>query len=152
MKIVFVEQDRCFGCKHCEWICAFQNVRDFRPEDSNIWVEVDQENRSIFNTTCFQCETARCLEACPTKSLKRDPRTDAVMVNQDTCIGCRSCVAACPFGNMRFDNNRRVAAKCDLCHGDPKCVKFCMAKALHYDDINELAGMKRKHANKADIG
>ncbi len=148
MKIVFVERDRCFGCRQCEWICAFRRTGDFKPEDSSIWVDVDPEHMTIFTTTCLQCETASCLEACPTKAIKRDPQTNAVVVVENLCIGCKFCVVACPFGTMHFDNDKRVAAKCDLCHGNPKCVKFCMAKALRYDDINELAEMKRKHADK----
>lgn len=136
MKIVFVELDRCFGCRHCEWICSFQRTGDFKSENSRIWVDVDPEDMSIFTITCFQCETALCLEVCPTKALKRDPQTDAVVVVENLCIGCKLCVVACPFGNIHFDNDRCVATKCDLCNGDPKCVKFCMAKALQYGDIN----------------
>lgn len=98
--------------------------------------------------TCLQCETALCLEVCPTEGLIRDPLTNAVVVDESACVGCRMCVAACPFGNIHFENKRQVAAKCNLCHGDPECVRNCMAGALHYCDINELASIKRKHMDK----
>jgi Fe-S-cluster-containing dehydrogenase component len=143
MNVVFVDLVRCLGCGHCEWICSVQRTGDCRPEDSSIWVKIDPERMAIFTTTCFQCETAYCLEVCPTKALRRDPQTNAVVVAEDCCSGCKLCIEACPFGNMHFDSKKGVAAKCDVCHGDPKCVKFCMAKALHYGDINELAEMKR---------
>jgi Fe-S-cluster-containing hydrogenase component 2 len=50
---------------------------------------------------------------------------------------------------MHFENLQHVAVKCDLCGGDPKCVKNCMAGALHYADINYLANMKRKKVDQS---
>jgi len=104
--------------------------------------------RSIFTMTCLQCETALCLEVCPTKGLVRDPKTNAVVVDEAACVGCKMCVAACPFGNIHFENKRQVAAKCNLCNGDPQCVKNCMSGALHFGDINDLAAIKRQHTDK----
>ena len=98
--------------------------------------------------TCLQCETALCLEVCPTEGLVRDPKTNAVIVDEAACVGCKMCIAACPFGSIHFENKRQVAAKCNLCNGDPQCVQNCMAGALHYGDINELAAIKRQHTDK----
>jgi Fe-S-cluster-containing hydrogenase component 2 len=98
--------------------------------------------------TCLQCETALCLEVCPTDGLVRDPQTNAVIVNEAACVGCKMCVAACPFGNIHFENNRRVAAKCNLCYGEPKCVQNCMSDALHYADINDLSAIKRERMDQ----
>lgn len=148
MKIVFVEQERCFGCGHCERMCAFMRTGDFHPADADIRVHVDYAARTIFNLTCLQCETAYCLEVCPAKAITRDPVTGAKRVDTDRCIGCRMCVLACPFGNMHFDNQRHVAHKCNLCNGEPRCVESCMAEALHYADVNELASFKRRHADR----
>ena len=148
MKIVFVEQDRCFGCRHCERVCAYQRSGDFQPRDANIRVAVDSEKMTLSNMTCFQCETAYCMEVCPTEAISRDPATGAKVVDSERCIGCRMCVMACPFGNMHFDTHRHVSHKCDLCGGEPRCVEFCMARALHYADINDLAEIKRRHADR----
>jgi Fe-S-cluster-containing hydrogenase component 2 len=148
MKVIFVELDRCLACRNCERVCSFQEAGGFRRENSNIWVQIDLEKRSIFTMTCLQCETAFCLEVCPTKGLMRDPNTSAVVVDEADCVGCKMCVAACPFGSVHFENKRKVAAKCNLCHGDPKCVQNCMPGALHYSDINDLATVKRKHMDK----
>ncbi len=104
--------------------------------------------RTIFTTTCLQCETAFCLEICPTKAIYRDAQTDAVVVDEAACVGCRMCIPACPFGNMHFEDIKGIAAKCNLCNGDPACVKNCMAKALHYGDINDLAEIRRKHMDR----
>ena len=143
MKIVYVDSERCLGCRNCERVCALQKGGGFKARDANIWVTVDMVNRSIVTLTCRQCEKAACMASCPSGALQRDPRTHAVVVDEDLCAGCRSCVVACPFGCMHFNELRQVAAKCDLCGGDPKCVKSCMALALQYGDINELAARRR---------
>ncbi len=147
MKVIFVELDRCLACRSCERVCSFQEAGGFKRENANIWVNVDLDRRSIFTMTCLQCETALCLEICPVEAIHRDPRTRAVVVDEARCVGCRMCVPACPFGNIHFENRRHVAVKCDLCGGDPQCVKNCMAGALHYADINELAEIKRRRMN-----
>jgi Fe-S-cluster-containing dehydrogenase component len=148
MKVVFVEQDRCLGCRNCERVCSFQESGGFKRENANIWVHIDMDVRTFFTLTCLQCETAVCLLICPTSALKRSPETNAVIVDEGKCIGCRMCVTACPFGCIHFDEKRRKAAKCNLCNGDPKCVQNCMAGALHYGDIKDLAEIKRKKMDK----
>ena len=101
MKNIFVELDRCLACRNCEQVCSFQEAGGFKRENSNIWVQIDLEKRSIFTMTCQQCETALCLEVCPTEGLIRDPKTNAVVVDDAACVGCKMCVVACPFGNIQ---------------------------------------------------
>lgn len=148
MKVVFIEQDRCLGCRNCERICTFQDARGFARESANIWVHIDMDARTIFTLTCQQCETAACRVICPTTAISRDPDTRAVTVNEDACVGCKMCVTACPFGCIHFDKSIRAAAKCDLCNGEPRCVQNCMAGALHYGDINDLSTIKRRKLDK----
>ena len=151
MKIVYADSERCLGCRNCERVCALQKGGGFKARDANIWVSVDMVERAIITLTCRQCEKAACMASCPSDALQRHPGTRAVVVNEDLCVGCRSCVAACPFGCVHFNETRQVAAKCDLCSGDPKCVKSCMALALHYGDINDLAARRRWVAVRGEL-
>ena len=64
-------------------------------------------------------------------------------VDTEKCIGCRMCVSACPFGSMSFDETQRKVLKCDLCDGDPTCVKFCQHNALQYLDAAEQSKLKQ---------
>lgn len=93
---------------------------------------------------CQQCDDAPCLEACPEEAISRAPKTNAVVVDQDLCIQCGSCVSACVIGldavaseqklAIRLDADTQFPLKCDLCSGDPQCVKFCPTEALVYTD------------------
>ena len=144
MNVVFVEIDRCIACLNCMRVCSFRRDEIHHCQSPNILVNVDMDKRRIFAAICLQCETALCMQVCPTGALKRDPLTQAVVVDRTACIACAMCVIACPFGNMDLDRINRVATKCDLCGGKPKCVQVCMAKALHYGSIEELVQMKKR--------
>ncbi|MBC2710449.1 MAG: 4Fe-4S dicluster domain-containing protein [Desulfosarcina sp.] len=147
MNVVFVELDRCIACLSCEQACQFQQAERNRGWSPNIFVNVDIDRRRIYAGTCLQCETALCMEVCPVSALTRDPETAAVIVEEEICLGCGLCVAACPFGYMQIDESLGKATKCDLCGGNPRCVQMCMAKALHFGSINSLAELKRKQTD-----
>ena len=68
------------------------------------------------------------------------------MIDYDRCIGCRMCVAVCPFGAVSFDSIQKRVVKCDLCDGDPLCVKFCMYGALQYVEASEQSVIKQRQA------
>jgi Fe-S-cluster-containing hydrogenase component 2 len=126
-KVLFVDHERCVGCRVCEGVCSFHHYRTHRRGLSAIAVlAFDSLSRDV-PVVCVQCEDPACQAACPTGSIYRDERTGAYLVNRETCIGCRSCVFACPFGAMFFDEEAGAPIKCDLCEGDPECVRVCPA-------------------------
>ncbi|NIS13566.1 MAG: hypothetical protein GWN18_15955 [Thermoplasmata archaeon] len=61
--------------------------------------------------------------------------TGAVLVDDNACIACGSCGRACPFHVIWFDDRERPR-KCDLCEGDPACVRYCQLEAIEYKDAN----------------
>lgn len=80
---------------------------------------------------------------CPSPlAMYRDRNTDAVVVNVDACIGCCSCMLICPFGAISHDAERGFCYKCDLCHGDPECVKWCFTKAIDYVEEEDVKRSK----------
>ena len=91
------------------------------------------------------------MAVCPKKAIYRDDALERVMVDYDLCISCKMCVAACPFGAMGFDDDRHMVFKCDLCSGDPQCVRFCFPQALdfiadyrqHFPAVREAASRVR---------
>jgi Fe-S-cluster-containing hydrogenase component 2 len=71
-------------------------------------------------------------------------RTGAVLVNEEKCTGCGLCIPSCPIGILKVDPVTHVAIKCDLCGGDPECVKRCPEKALKYIDAEKAAYYKQR--------
>jgi Fe-S-cluster-containing hydrogenase component 2 len=98
--------------------------------------------------TCQQCQDAPCLNVCPVKAISHDVELGRVSVDYNTCIGCRSCVSVCPFGAMNFNTTDRRVLKCDVCDGDPQCVRFCEVKAVDFIEAGEVAIMKSRKAAK----
>lgn len=139
MELIFrVVGERCTGCGNCELACAFSHRGDGRPGVSRINVVRHGELRGT-PIVCLQCDEAACMAACPSGALARNDRTGAIGLDPRRCIQCRACVGACPFGNMLWDENAHVPAKCDLCDGQPTCVKFCPTGAITFQPVGSPA-------------
>ena len=82
------------------------------------------------NISCYQCAQPMCMDACPSEAIVKSEEDGIVRVITDNCIGCGSCVDACAYGNMFLDENSQVAFKCEMCNGDPECVKACPYEVL----------------------
>jgi len=81
---------------------------------------------------CYQCEKPKCIEACLVNAIHKDENTQSVVIQEELCTGCRSCVEACPAESMFFHSIRNVAIKCDLCGGEPECVRHCPERAIEF--------------------
>jgi carbon-monoxide dehydrogenase iron sulfur subunit len=143
MRFVAVDADACVACRDCEYACAFQHTADFDRDASYIRVNFYPEERACIALTCMHCEKAWCLEVCPAGAISRNPQTRAIEVDSALCAGCKMCLLACPFGNMHFDAVRGVSGKCDLCGGDPACVRFCTSGALRFIEADEAVSTQR---------
>ena len=89
---------------------------------------------------CLQCKKPPCSEACPVNAIGRES-DGVVKIDYDKCIGCEACVTECPFGVMMALPDKVV--KCELCGGDPQCVKYCITGAIEYGDLETEAQQRR---------
>jgi Fe-S-cluster-containing hydrogenase component 2 len=93
------------------------------------------------------------MAVCPREAIYRDNRLDRVLIDYDRCISCRMCMAACPFGALGFESERQTVFKCDLCGGDPLCVRYCFPGALNYiEDYRQQNARVRKAAGNVALG
>lgn len=129
-----VRPSRCTGCRTCEVACAFSHLQEMKPGVTRVVVCRQSETRFI-PMLCLQCDNAACVKVCPVKALSMDPETGVVLTDYGRCIRCRACVAACPFGNMRFEAPADRVIKCDLCKGSPMCAAFCPTGTIKYEGI-----------------
>jgi Fe-S-cluster-containing hydrogenase component 2 len=118
------------------------------PSRSRIKVMKWESEGLYIPMACQQCDDAPCMNVCPVKAISRDEDIGFVTVDYDLCIGCRSCVAVCPFGAMNYNVIDKKVFKCDLCGGDPQCVRFCEEKAVDYVDASRVSMFKKKDAAK----
>jgi len=145
MKQIYVNEQACIGCHLCEVYCRLKHARSrdlvkaFKKESPRPLprLRVDESGAVSLSVRCQHCEDAPCLRACITGALSRDPLTLLVNVDEDRCVGCGTCVLACPLGVPRLDDAREKMVKCDLCQDEkiPVCVANCPNGALQYAEI-----------------
>jgi molybdopterin-containing oxidoreductase family iron-sulfur binding subunit len=129
---------RCEGYMECVAACVKENnldrksntqyIRIFEMEhgqmspevgDGKYFHKVPVEDHFYMGVQCFHCENAPCVKACPTKATWKEP-DGIVVVDYDWCIGCRYCMAACPYYGRRFNWN------------EPQVPLAEMTKKQHY--------------------
>ena len=131
-----VPEAKCSGCRYCEAICSYFHFGECNPKRSAIRVMYDGHGNYTPNT-CKHCQKPKCVEACPTKSIVINGE-GYIEVNKKTCIGCGVCVTECPFKGIYLDPVDKKAISCDICGGDPQCVKYCAPHVLTFTDEKEV--------------
>ncbi len=144
--MLLVDHEKCTGCRSCELACAVAKEGVANPARGRITAVRWEGEGIMFPMICQQCQEAPCIAACPVKALSRDETLGRVALDYDVCIGCKFCVAVCPFGAMGVDTVAKKVFKCDLCDGDPACVRVCEPKAIQFVDASTANMMKRWEA------
>jgi Fe-S-cluster-containing hydrogenase component 2 len=160
LKRILVNREVCSGCRACMVACVAHHEGGFGTAAARIHV-VKLEALGIDQPhVCRQCGTvqgavsAPCVAACPVGALSKDAGTGAIGVDVDpasasACIGCAACVDACPFGVAALHPETGTALICDLCGGDPACVKRCATGAIVYAERGAGARARREARTKA---
>jgi Fe-S-cluster-containing dehydrogenase component len=127
--ILAIDTKRCTGCRNCELACSAVHTGTFNPRRSRVQVLKNEVRNMTLPVVCLQCEKPLCAEACPTVAIAKNSK-DILVVDDESCIGCKDCMAACIYGGIVMDPLTGRAIKCDLCQGDPACVKACPYGAI----------------------
>ena len=140
-RFILTDPEKCIGCRTCEVACMMSHQSSATPEAFTSRIRVVKGGTFTTAVGCHQCEDAPCANVCPTGAIHR--AAGAWLVKQSRCIGCKSCMVACPFGAMqvRVVEDRVQALKCDLCvhrEGGPACVEACPTHALRCIDPARL--------------
>ena len=147
--LLTIDPEKCTGCRNCEMICSVRHFGVSNPSLARIQV-VKWEHIGVYiPMSCQQCEDAPCKEVCPKDAIYRDNELASVAVDHNLCIGCKMCVAACPFGAMRWNGGRGRVFKCDLCDGDPQCVRFCYTHAVDYQQSDKVSTSRMRQAARS---
>ena len=133
-----IDYEKCTGCRLCELVCSVKHEGVSNPARSRIKIVKWEWEGINVPMVCRQCEEAPCLAVCPTNSRFWDEELGSTAIDYDRCIGCKTCLVVCPFGATGFDPISKKVITCDLCNGDPVCVRFCTTEALRYVDASEI--------------
>jgi Fe-S-cluster-containing dehydrogenase component len=140
-----LDQGACIGCHACTVACKAENdvpLGEFRTWVK--WIEHGQfpdTQRSAAVLRCNHCAEAPCIEICPTVALSKRP-DGIVDIDRDRCIGCSSCLQACPYDAIHIDERSGTAAKCHFCAHRvevglaPACVAVCPEQAIKVVDLD----------------
>jgi Fe-S-cluster-containing dehydrogenase component len=163
-----IDLDTCVGCHACAVACKEWNagghsapLTDEHPygaAPTGVWlnrvhsyeVSGGECGHTVnFPRSCLHCDEPACVTVCPTGASYKRAEDGIVLVNPDTCIGCKLCAWACPYGAREFDEDDGIMKKCTLCidriyneHLDagervPACVAACPTGARHYGDLGD---------------
>jgi Fe-S-cluster-containing dehydrogenase component/formate-dependent nitrite reductase membrane component NrfD len=140
-----IDQRKCIGCHACTVACKAEH--DVPIGVYRTWVkyiekgEFPHSRRYFLVNRCNHCDDAPCVAICPTKALYK--RGDGIVdFDSNRCIGCKSCMQACPYDALYIDPNSHTAAKCNYCAHrtevglEPACVVVCPARAIVAGDMH----------------
>jgi len=126
---ILFDPRKCTGCGTCEMVCSSRNTSRVAPASASIKVIRDENRIKNFAILCQHCRTPLCVEACPTRAIEKG-EDGIVRINKLFCVSCGLCTMACPEAAPLQDPTTGEINKCDMCEGDPQCVKYCPSGAL----------------------
>ncbi len=139
---LIIDARKCTGCRSCESYCALKHEMICSPAKGRVHVVKWEQEGVYVPINCMRCEEPACEMACPKQATFRNYDTGAMEVDATRCIGCHSCVSACPFGATFVDSQDGRVLKCDLCDGDPTCAKVCPTGAITCEEITKESYLK----------
>lgn len=169
-----IDTTRCIGCQTCAVSCKIANGTP----RGNWWNRVLTDGGNYIDlasgewpnatvsylpTSCQHCENPACVKVCPVGATYKDPETGIVRQDYDKCIGCRMCMAACPYTGVRSfnwdepdyyvdfqlgdddspDHQKHTVEKCTFCYQrisggrEPACMEMCPARARFWGDLDD---------------
>ena len=143
-----IDHARCIGCHACSTACKSENQVPVSVNRTYVkYVDVGtfpQARRAFQVTRCNQCEQPPCVHICPTGAMHQ--REDGIVdFDKRVCIGCKACIAACPYDAIFINPADHSAEKCNFCAHridmglEPACVVVCPSEAILVGDLNDQA-------------
>jgi anaerobic dimethyl sulfoxide reductase subunit B (iron-sulfur subunit) len=153
----YFDSTRCVGCKTCAVACKKKNNLPmgifYRKVDSYEVGEYPSATFYHFSHACNHCNNPACTRACPTAAMYK-AEDGTVQHDDDQCIGCGSCVIACPYDAPVIVPELGIAKKCNACadtrdeDGSPVCVAACGMRALDFGPYDEMVKKHPDMVNK----
>jgi protein NrfC len=146
---MLIRQDRCIDCERCLEACTKTNHVPPYGYRTNILErespKAAEQKREFIPVLCNQCNNPPCVTGCPTKATYKDKSNGIVMMTYDKCIGCKTCMVACPYNARYFNEERRAVDKCNFCYDSrlskglttTACAEACPAGVRIFGDLSD---------------
>ncbi len=162
-KAILYDATLCIGCKACEQACAERNrlpyndaVAAEQVQSAHKFTVVLTQDDKFMRRLCMHCEDPTCASVCPVGALRKT-KEGPVIYEEVRCMGCRYCMAACPFGAPKYEWEKALPAvrKCDMCSDRvlagkvTACTEVCPTGATKFGEREELIAeaKQRLHQN-----
>ena len=152
-----IDHTVCIGCHACSTACKSENAVPLGVNRTYVkYVDVGEfpaARRAFQVTRCNQCDHPPCVTACPTSAMFR--RRDGIVdFDKEICIGCKACIAACPYDAIFINPEDHAAEKCNFCAHrleaglEPACVVVCPTEAIVIGDLNDPQSRVARFVNR----
>jgi len=135
-KALVVDYSLCTNCRLCAMVCSVKKEGVSDLTRSRIKIFTHEMQGIYLPAFCRHCENPPCASVCPVEAITRDKVSGVVSLNEEECIGCEECISACPYGGATWHVPLKKVLRCDLCDGNPECVKFCFSQALSFRECD----------------
>lgn len=151
---LYQDEKKCISCRACQVQCKVNKGLSVGPKPNQVVevgpVKIDGKPKATYTfMSCFHCEDPWCIPACPTGAMQKRSSDGVIFINQEECVGCKSCIMACPWGAPQWDVEKDVAVKCDYCMDridaglKPACVTACPTDCLSFGSAEHMPDIKR---------
>ena len=158
-----IRQNRCIDCERCMEACVkTNNVPSYGYRTTILQQEREigkgVKERVFMPVLCNHCNRPPCVRVCPTTATYKDKKTGIVMMDYKRCIGCKTCMAACPYNARYFKEENRAVDKCNFCFdtriskGESKtaCSAACPAGVRIFGDLTDYNSEAYKLIHKPE--
>ena len=139
---------RCDGCGDCMLACAQAKSASADLAHARIRILPDAASKTYELALCRQCADPVCVMNCPSGALTKNEKNGIIDWNAGSCVNCLLCTAGCAYAGITYEASIGHVIKCDLCGGDPACVRACSSGALAH---RTEAWIFNAYAEKEDL-
>ncbi|HZJ85338.1 MAG TPA: 4Fe-4S dicluster domain-containing protein [Syntrophomonadaceae bacterium] len=143
MRVLSIDREKCTGCGICQVVCSLTKTGAVQPSLGRIQVHRDKRNLLQMVSVCQHCAEPACQTACLMEGIGKDFTSGEIFRDLSKCFGCGACTVFCPISAPIIDLKQGVVVTCDLCDGDPTCIKVCPHGAIRYGELIDASIDKR---------
>lgn len=150
---ILIDTSYCTGCNTCSYRCIQEFRSHTQAADGLFKTFVTINDGGLYHKRCMHCVNPECVKVCPVNALTKS-EYGPVLYDREKCIGCQSCVKACPFSIPQYDAKTQKIVKCSLCAHriaegkETACAEACPTGAIQFGELKAILAKAKETAKK----